>query len=65
MQLGQILVQKQLVSTDQLYEALSLQISCSKKLGEILLESGTIHEQDLRQALKEQSWRQNGFWIID
>ncbi len=63
--LGQILMQKKLISSSQLEAAIALQASSSKKLGELLIMQGLLQENQLQQALKEQYWRRNGFWIID
>ncbi len=65
MQLGNILVRKKLISSEQLNQALGMQLEVSHQLGEILIKLGCIQEQDLKSALLEQYWRQNGFWVID
>ncbi|MEB3282387.1 MAG: hypothetical protein VKK42_26065 [Lyngbya sp.] len=65
MKLGEILMRKQLISLSELEQALTLQSSCSQKLGEILVGQGLIQKGDLELALKEQYWRENGFWVID
>lgn len=64
MKLGEILLRKRLVSPQQLELVLAVQPFHSKKLGELLLEFGILSAEDLARCLKEQSWRQNGFWII-
>ena len=34
------------------------------KLGELLLSNALITEGQLKQALREQYWRRNGYWVI-
>ncbi|NEN95675.1 MAG: hypothetical protein F6K50_09080 [Moorea sp. SIO3I7] len=65
MQLGKILVRKRLISPIQLNTALEIQSLTGIKLGEILVTKELIESQDLEQALLEQYWRKNGFWVID
>ncbi|ACK64998.1 conserved hypothetical protein [Rippkaea orientalis PCC 8801] len=65
MQLGQILLYKKWISSDQLEEAIKLQNNQKSKLGQILLQKGLIANEQLNTALKEQYWRENGFWVID
>ncbi|NET81375.1 MAG: hypothetical protein F6J94_05235 [Moorea sp. SIO1F2] len=65
MQLGKILLRKRLISPSQLNRALEIQSLTGIKLGEILVTKGLIESQDLDQALLEQYWRINGFWVID
>ncbi|HAC63804.1 MAG TPA: hypothetical protein DCF68_09755 [Cyanothece sp. UBA12306] len=65
MQLGQILLQKKWISSDQLEEAVKIQSSRNSQLGQVLLQKGLIINDQLDVALKEQYWRQNGFWVID
>ncbi|ACB51188.1 hypothetical protein cce_1838 [Crocosphaera subtropica ATCC 51142] len=65
MQLGQILLQKKWISSEQLEEVIQLQISQKNRLGELLLQKGLIVNNQLEAALKEQYWRKNGFWVID
>ena len=65
MQLGKILIRKRLISPSQLQTALDIQSLTGIKLGEILVTKGLIESQDLKQALLEQYWRRNGFWVID
>ncbi|NEP51083.1 MAG: hypothetical protein F6K65_20720 [Moorea sp. SIO3C2] len=65
MQLGKILVHKRLISPIQLKTALEIQSLTGIKLGEILVTKELIESQDLEQALLEQYWRKNGFWVID
>ncbi|NEO40291.1 MAG: hypothetical protein F6J90_29685 [Moorea sp. SIOASIH] len=65
MQIGKILVRKRLISPSQLNTALEIQSLTGIKLGEILVTKGLIEAQDLEQALLEQYWRKNGFWVID
>jgi hypothetical protein len=33
-------------------------------LGELLLQKGWLTEEQLKQALQEQYWRKEGFWVI-
>ena len=65
MQLGQILLRKQLISSEQLEEVVQLQVFQKNRIGELLLQKGLILNTHLEAALKEQYWRKNGFWIID
>ncbi len=65
MKLGQILLQKKWISSDQLEETIQLQTSHQSRLGELLLQKGVIMNNQLEMALKEQYWRKNGFWVID
>lgn len=62
--LGWILVQKRWISANHLQTALLRQFHTSQKLGEILLEWALISEDQLRDALREQYWRRNGYWVI-
>lgn len=64
MQLGELLVQKKLISQDQLSQVLATQPSTHRRLGELLLERSLISSETLSNALKEQYWRNNGFWVI-
>ncbi|MGB3513103.1 MAG: hypothetical protein WBA93_28590 [Microcoleaceae cyanobacterium] len=63
--IGEILIQRQLISQVQLKEVIEIQTSSRRKLGELLMFQGWIQQNDLEAALKEQYWRQNGYWIID
>ena len=65
MKIGEILLRKQLISQNQLDQAIDIQASCYQKLGELLMFQGWIQQNDLEAALREQHWRQNGYWIID
>ncbi len=65
MQLGQISIQKKLISSQQLEEIVQLQASQQNPIGELLLQKGLIFNTQLEAALKEQYWRKNGFWVID
>ncbi len=65
MQLGKILVRKRVISPIQLNTALEIQSLTGIKLGEILVTKELIESEDLEQALLEQYWRKNGFWVID
>ena len=53
-QLGQILVQRKLISEDQLARAMDQQASTGKRLGEILAEWNVITEQHIQSALRVQ-----------
>lgn len=64
MRLGEILLEKNLLTPHQLNLALSQQRETGKKLGELLRERQWISAETLEMALKEQYWRRNGFWII-
>ncbi|WP_293086590.1 hypothetical protein [Okeania sp. SIO3B5] len=65
MKIGEILIRRQLISEAQLNQAIDIQASCCQKIGELLLFQGWIREDDLESALREQYWRDNGYWIID
>jgi type IV pilus assembly protein PilB len=65
MQLGQILLRKQLVSSQQLEQVLQEQTTKRRRLGELLLEHSLISSEDLALTLLEQQWRQRGYWVID
>ncbi len=65
MKIGEILIRRQLISEDQLNQVIDIQSSCDQKIGELLLFQGWIREDDLESALREQYWRENGYWIID
>ncbi|EAW36320.1 hypothetical protein [Lyngbya sp. PCC 8106] len=65
MKLGEILLKKKLISSTQLEQALNLQCLYSEKLGELLINKGWLQSHDLDKALREQYWRQQGFWVID
>ncbi|MFB2879582.1 hypothetical protein [Floridanema aerugineum] len=62
--LGWILVNKKIISQTQLESVLTIQFRNNKKLGELLLEHQLISPNELQQALKEQYWRRNGYWVI-
>ncbi|WP_316432953.1 hypothetical protein [Leptolyngbya sp. NK1-12] len=62
--LGWILIRHRWISAAQLHTTLTQQPSSSKKLGELLLEKSLISENQLNQALQEQYWRRNGYWVI-
>ncbi len=53
-QLGELLVSAQLISHDQLAEALIQQSSSGKRIGTTLVELGAISERDLAKALSTQ-----------
>ena len=59
LKLGEILVEKKLISSAQLQDMIELQILGQKKLGEILVLQGAIKPEELQLALKEQIEQQN------
>ena len=65
MKIGEILIRRQLISQTQLDQAIKIQASCRQKLGELLMFQGWIQPDDLEMALREQYWRNNGYWLID
>ncbi|WP_293164750.1 hypothetical protein [Okeania sp. SIO2C9] len=65
MKIGEILIRRQLISQAQLNQVIDIQTSCHQKIGELLLFQGWIREDDLEAALREQYWRENGYWVID
>lgn len=65
MLLGQILLKKQWISPNQLERTINRQGKGDCRLGEILIQQGIIGQEQLEQALKEQYWRRNGYWVID
>lgn len=54
-ELGQILLEKGLITPEQLEEALKIQSETKKYLGEILIEKGFVSKEDVLNALTEQS----------
>jgi hypothetical protein len=65
LRIGELLVYKKVLHPTELEKLLAIQTSCGKKLGEIVVESQLLCESDLELILKEQHWRNNGFWVID
>ncbi|MGD1717638.1 hypothetical protein [Hydrocoleum sp. CS-953] len=65
MKIGEILVRRQLISQVKLNQAINVQTLLHLKLGELLVFLGWIQPKNLAEALKEQYWRQNGYWVID
>ncbi|NCJ05002.1 peptidoglycan DD-metalloendopeptidase family protein [Synechococcales cyanobacterium C] len=57
LRVGEVLIQKGLITPAQLSQALSLQHGHALKLGEILVQEGLVTEQELQRALFEQRWR--------
>jgi murein DD-endopeptidase MepM/ murein hydrolase activator NlpD len=55
--IGEILLNKKLISEEQLQEALSSQHENGKKLGDVLISKGIITNQQLEQALTTQYWQ--------
>ncbi|MEM6446174.1 MAG: hypothetical protein AAFY57_05120 [Cyanobacteria bacterium J06642_2] len=64
MPLGEILVRRRILSRSQLKEILIEQAQTGELLGALLFRKGVISYQRLQEALKEQYWRQNGYWVI-
>lgn len=62
--LGQILLRKRYITPTQLETVIAQQKNCSLKLGELLIQQGFLHPDQLEDALREQTWRQKGFWVI-
>ncbi|WP_245602652.1 hypothetical protein [Gloeothece verrucosa] len=58
-------MQKHLISPEQLDAAIHQQAYNRIKLGELLIQQKLIVKEQLEEALKEQYWRRNGFWVID
>lgn len=56
--LGELFVEKGLISTDQLEEALAEQAATGKRLGEILVRNNLISSPELTQTLMEQLGRE-------
>jgi murein DD-endopeptidase MepM/ murein hydrolase activator NlpD len=54
---GDILVQKGLITSEDLTQALLAQRNTQLKLGEILVQQGLLNHKQLRGALVEQHWR--------
>jgi len=55
--IGEILVQKNLISVVELEKALAEQRVSGKKLGQILIDKKLISQSQLQRALREQYWR--------
>lgn len=54
LRLGDILVEREIMTPDQLTEALGLQKSSGKRLGEVVIEKGWATDQDVLVALSQQ-----------
>ncbi|MCP4118386.1 MAG: hypothetical protein GY737_23925 [Desulfobacteraceae bacterium] len=52
--LGQILVQKKLISSEKIERALGIQTGGNRRLGQILIQMGLISDEDLFSALSDQ-----------
>ena len=65
MLLGEILIRKKLLTSNQLNSILTQQKKNHKKLGEFLLNLELISTEELEKALQEQYWRNNGYWVIE
>ena len=63
-QLGWVLTHNKFITLPQLETALTYQQSQAKKLGELLMEQRLISETQLRDALREQTIRRRGHWVI-
>jgi UDP-glucose 4-epimerase len=61
--LGSLLLNKELISVQELNQALTEQKKLGKKLGEILVENTLISSSLLEFVLKEQTWRKQGLWV--
>ncbi len=61
--LGSLMLNKKLISQQDLNRALADQVKIGKKLGEILVEKELISASTLEFLLKEQAWRQQGLWL--
>lgn len=53
--LGQLLIDKGLITAAQLDSAIKLQLTSHKRLGEIFIEQGVLTERQLNKALKKQN----------
>jgi hypothetical protein len=65
LKLGEVLIQRRLIAPEQLQHILEIQSTYSKQIGELLVERSLISPEDLTTALKEQYWRDHGYWIIE
>jgi len=65
MKIGEILVRKKLVSSEQLDYLLAVQNFVSQPLGELLVNEGLVTREQVQHALDEQYWRKKGFWVIN
>lgn len=54
LRLGDLLVEKKLLTEDQLAEAMELQSKAGRKLGELVQEKGWVNERDMLRALADQ-----------
>ena len=64
LKLGEVLAQHKLISENELQPVLEDQPHSSKRIGELLVERSLISLDDLNNALKEQYWRDRGYWVI-
>ena len=62
--LGWVLTHNKFITLPQLENALTTQQSQAKKLGELLMEQRLISEAQLSDALREQTIRRRGHWVI-
>ncbi|PSB04822.1 hypothetical protein [Merismopedia glauca] len=62
--LGELLVRKKVITRSQLRECLAVQRQTKQKLGEIILEKRLLSAQEISLILKEQHWRNLGYWVI-
>ncbi len=65
MKLGQILIQKNWIRVSELEQIVEQQKNERKRLGELLLDADSITVAQLNNALQEQYWRKNGYWVIN
>lgn len=61
--LGSLMLNKKLISQQDLNRALTEQAKIGKKLGEILIEKEIISPSTLEFLRKEQTWRKQGLWL--
>ncbi|MGB8699275.1 MAG: peptidoglycan DD-metalloendopeptidase family protein [Thermosynechococcaceae cyanobacterium] len=54
---GEVLIQKKLITPDDLKLALAIQRETHLKLGEILIQQGLVTRRQMNEALSEQRWR--------
>jgi hypothetical protein len=62
--LGELLVKKKVLTRSQLRECLAMQRQTQQKLGEIILQKRLLSPRQLNVMLKEQHWRNFGYWVI-
>jgi UDP-glucose 4-epimerase len=62
--IGELLVRKRVITRSQLRECLAIQRQTKQKLGQIILEKRLLSPKELSLFLKEQHWRNFGYWVI-